>query len=128
MQRSVSSSRWLRRLPLFGVVVVTVIFTLGPDVVGPSNLLDAFAHAGAYAALTVAALIWPSRRPLTPLTAFARAIVVLAFGVAMEEAQRLVGRDAQIGDVGANALGTLAGLIIAWLGRAALRRRFAKTS
>jgi VanZ family protein len=89
-------------------------------VVGSSNLLDAFAHAGAYAALTVAALVWPTRRP-TLLTFFARAVVVLAFGVALEEAQRLVGRDAQIGDVGANALGVLAGLVIALLGRAAFR-------
>ena len=111
-------NRWLLRLPLPCVVAITVAFTLGPDVVGPSNTLDFFAHASAYAALTVAALVWPSRRSGAWWLDLSRALVIVAFGAGMELAQRLVGRDAQIGDVGANAIGVLAGLIVVRVGRA----------
>ena len=112
------TNRWLLRLPLPFVVGITIAFTLGPDVVGPSNILDFFAHASAYAALTVAGLVWPSRRAGAWWVDLARALVIVAFGAGMELAQHLVGRDAQIGDVGANALGALAGLIVVRVGRA----------
>ena len=112
----------LRRIPLVAVLAVTAAFTLGPDVVGPSNVWDFFAHASAYAALTVSAIIWPGggasvRRDFT------RTVLVVAFGAAMELAQRLVGRDAQIGDVGANAIGAGVGFILTLAARAYLSAR-----
>ena len=112
--------RWLLRLPLPCVVAVTVLFTLGPDVVGPSNIRDFLAHASAYAAITVVALVWPSRKGGSFWVDLARAVVIVLFGATMELAQRLVGRDAQIGDVGANAIGVLAGLVVVRVARALL--------
>ncbi|HEV2685165.1 MAG TPA: hypothetical protein VGW79_00855 [Actinomycetota bacterium] len=116
-----SPHRWLLRLPLPCVVAITIVFTMGPDVVGRSNFLDFLAHASAYAAITVAALVWPTRQGGTFAVDFARGVAIVVFGAALEQAQRLVGRDAQIGDVGANAIGVLGGLILVRIGRAFLR-------
>jgi VanZ family protein len=112
-----------RRIPLVAVLAVTAAFTLGPDVVGPSNVWDFFAHASAYAALTVSAIIWPGRSGASVGRDIARTVLVVAFGAAMELAQRLVGRDAQIGDVGANAIGAGVGFILMLAARAYLSAR-----
>jgi VanZ family protein len=84
------------------------------------------AHASAYVVVTLSLLFAVSRRGAIGRTAFAGCIVTaIAIGIALEFAQSLVGRDAQLVDVTSDAVGALiAG--VAWLAVGRLHARLVR--
>jgi VanZ family protein len=108
-----------------GVVVVGVVaLSLGPDVTPGGEIQDSLSHAAAYAALTAVVLLAIERRaPGRWASAVVVALVLVAFGAAMEFAQATVHRDATVADAFADAGGVAFGLAVYSLVRAIHDRR-----
>jgi VanZ family protein len=112
--------RFVRVGALAAVVATIVYFSLldAPATIAPSGpWYDKQLHFAAYAALTVtavAATLEYRDRPWTRLVGVVACSI--AFGILIEIVQApLAGRYASVGDVLANAVGTLVGSIAFWL-------------
>ena len=97
------------RLILAVVVVMITVLSLRPDGPQTAGEMDKLAHAGAY--LAVALLLVLSIRP-RPFTA-GRLILIIAaaagYGLLIELVQREVGREFELADMIANAIGATVG-------------------
>ena len=107
---------WLRRAGAWLFWPAAILVTWGeltpkpPQLEGPF-LWDKLDHFTAYFGLALLATLgWGLKRSLVWVF-----LAVLAMGAGLEGLQALVGRDAEWGDMLANGLGALAGMILAAL-------------
>lgn len=100
---------WLTILTLTAITVASLMprgSTGDPSAVG---VPDSFAHVLAYALV----IFFPAATPSVPLRWPTAA--VLAWGLAIECLQRLVGRNASLADIAANIAGVLVGILVGLL-------------
>jgi len=107
---------WLTILTLTAITVASLMPRGSPGDPGAVGVPDGLAHVVAYA--TVA--FFPAATPSVPLRWPAGSI--LAWGLALELLQLLIGRSASLMDIAANAAGVGVGLAIGYLLRRALLR------
>ena len=97
-------------LALYMIVIATL--SLWPGESAPSlNLWDKLQHFGAYGLMGVL-ICWALDKRKQRLTALAGA---MGFGLLMEVAQGVTGRDASLLDASANGLGLIGGVIGFWV-------------
>lgn len=114
--------KWLRAIHLSAWVVTVAIVALTLSPVSPAPPMpvdhaDKLLHAVAFfawASLVAAGWRWPGWRVL---------IVAAVFGGAIELAQPLTGRDAELADLAADLAGAAAGLWVGLRVRERVRRR-----
>ncbi len=112
---------WLLRGAFCLCLFVVAWLSLAPQVPIPQGFQfsDKLGHVLAYIALgfTATALV-------SPVAKLALSISVAAFGIALEAAQgQLASRSADLGDVAANLLGLLVGLLVTFAFERQLNRR-----
>ena len=99
---------WLTVLALTSTTLASLMPAGSPGDPGAIGVPDGFAHVVAYAAV----IFFPAATPSVPL---GRPIgVVLAWGLALELLQLLIGRSASLADIAANTVGVMVGLAIGY--------------
>jgi len=107
---------WLTILTLTAITVASLMPRGSPGDPGAVGVPDGLAHVVAYATVVFFPAATPSVLLRWPVGS------ILAWGLALELLQLLIGRSASLMDIAANAAGVIVGLTIGYLLRRALLR------